>query len=211
MPENSSKPIPITKLTPTTPLVLYIFIILSGVMRNTRKSSLVASTQSGKFLSTEINMIGRPRIPDFHRGTPAQNKSMLYHDALTSWLEAGAQEHLERVHGMGNRQLRRWGDTNAGTIYHHRLVGDHSELCPALDASGFSDLEGSISHHTALSSLLPHNHPDRFELTPPTKVMSTMRRCWTLKPVSDKIVADIEYFLEVLQKVIYAMGCVVPS
>ena len=43
----------------------------------------------------------------------------------------------------------------------------------------------------------------------PLEVESTMRRCWTVEPTSDRIVEDIQKFESVLDKIIAAQGYVV--
>jgi hypothetical protein len=53
--------------------------------------------------------------------------------------------------------------------------------------------------------------PRRFIFGPPTQVWHTMERCWTLEPTSDRIIADIEDFGNVLDVIIEFKGCVGPE
>ena len=50
---------------------------------------------------------------DAFANTPFSDSFVLYHDALTSWWEEGAQKHLLEKNGIGpDRQLCAQGDTN---------------------------------------------------------------------------------------------------
>lgn len=54
------------------------------------------------------------------------NKSWLFfNDGLKQWWEVDSQKYLHDEHGMRDRQLRAYGNTNIlGTIYHNKVVGD---------------------------------------------------------------------------------------
>lgn len=125
-------------------------------------------------------------------------------------MEEGAKEYLH-LKGFRDRQLRCWGATNAGTRYYKRVVGDSPELCRGLDSYGFADLRCSIAYHVALSTFYDSNDPRRFRHGTPAEVYSTMKRCWEVEPTSERIVADVLGFTEVLDKLIAAKGCVVPD
>ena len=90
-------------------------------------------------------------------------------------------------------------------------MGGSPELCRILDAHGFSDLEKSISHHVALSSLLPIGDERRFEMGTPSEVMKTMKRCWEIAPSSSQIIVYAEKFKEILEKIVAAEGTIVPG
>lgn len=111
--------------------------------------------------------------------------------------------------GFKHRQLRCLGDTNKGTIYEAKLVGNSPEICRGLDSHGFADLEASVLHHTALTAVYDIDDKRAFRMGTPKEVWSTLTRCWEIAPSSERIVQDISKFKFVLQKIINANGCVV--
>lgn len=101
------------------------------------------------------------------------------------------------------------GDTNRGTIYLNKVVGNSPELCRGLDSHGFKDLNDSIQYHTTLTSKYDVDDIRAFRMGTPTQVWSTMTRCWTVAPSSERIIEDISKFPLVLQKIVEAKGCIV--
>eukprot|EP00732_Lithocolla_globosa_P000473 Lithocolla_globosa_v1_NODE_141_length_5757_cov_121.254121.p2 type:complete len:335 gc:universal NODE_141_length_5757_cov_121.254121:3013-2009(-) len=146
-----------------------------------------------------------------YAGTPAADTFLIFHDHLSQWWEADAQKYLHERHGFRDRQLRCLGDVNKGTRYEGKLVGDSPELCRGLDSHGFSDLKRSMDYHVAISSTYPITDSRRFGMGTPQEVESTMFRCWTLEPRSERIVEDILGLPRVLDKIIENDGCVVPD
>eukprot|EP00966_Prymnesium_polylepis_P280235 6475081-Prymnesium_polylepis.1 len=107
--------------------------------------------------------------------TPYASTWVIMHDALSTWWEKAAQEHLAAL-GFGlDRQISAKGDTNEGTRYEGKLVGDSPELMP-LDNRLFSYFEHSMKQHAALTRELPIGDPKRFSLGTPAEVSSTMKR-----------------------------------
>ena len=142
-------------------------------------------------------------------GTTHEKDFIIYHDALSTWWEQGAQEHMA-ARGFRDRQWRCLGSTNADTRYALKLVGDSPELCRALDAHGFADLGNAINYHVSVScSQYAVGDARRFEMGTPPQVWSTMSRCWTVAPTSARIIEDIDALPGVLEKIIAANGCVV--
>lgn len=45
----------------------------------------------------------------------------------------------------------------------------------------------------------------------PAQMYSTMERCWSLEPTSNRIIEDIYALPYVLQKIVDARGCIVPD
>jgi hypothetical protein len=107
--------------------------------------------------------------------------------------------------------LRALGDTNRGTRYELKVVGDSPEMCRGLDAYGFADFIRSCEHHRVLTSDYDIDDPRRFNFGTPSEAWHTMERCWTLEPTSDRIIQDIGGLWEVLDKVIEHEGCVIPE
>jgi hypothetical protein len=142
-------------------------------------------------------------------GTPAAERFLIYHDGLAQWWEKEAQTYLHEKHNFHDRQLRCWGDTNKGTRYFNKVVGDSPELCRGLDSHGFADLKRSMLYHVAVSSLYSLNDPRRFKMGTPAEVERTMFRCWELAPSSERIVEDIFALETVLDKLEEAGGGVV--
>lgn len=71
---------------------------------------------------------------------------------------------------FGHRQLRREGETDRDCKrYYRKAVGDSPEMCAALDAHGFANLEASIFYHLSLTSGLALDDPCRFNLGTPKK------------------------------------------
>jgi hypothetical protein len=149
--------------------------------------------------STEV-YVGTARAADF----------MIFHDGLTCWWTSESQEYIASK-GFLNRQLCCEGDTNKGTRYERKVVGDSPEICRGLDAYGFSDFKRSTERMRALTSVYDIKDPRRFNFGTPTQVWRTMERCWTLEPTSERIIADIEDFGNVLELIIEFKGCVVPE
>lgn len=63
----------------------------------------------------------------------------------------------------------------------------------------------------ALTSSYSIDDPHRFNFGTPSQAWSTMVRCWTIEPTSERIIADIFDFPNVLQIVIDHKGAVVPE
>jgi hypothetical protein len=114
-----------------------------------------------------------------------------------------------REKGWLHRFMRCLGETNRGTRYEGKLVGDRPEFCRGLDAYGFADLKRCTERMRALTSTYAVNDPRRFNFGTPDQAWSTVSRCFQIEPVSDRIIADIEDFPRVLQLVIEANGSVV--
>jgi hypothetical protein len=156
-----------------------------------------------------------------YAGTAGADRFLIFHDGLSQWWEKEAQEYLHTRWSFRDRQLRCNGDTNKGTRYHNKVVGDSPELTRALDSHGFADLKRSMLFHVGLSSVYPLTiegpdgepvpNPRRFNMGTPAEVERTMFRCWTLEPTSDRIVEDILGLPRVLDKIIEARGTVVPD
>ena len=100
---------------------------------------------------------------------------------------------------------------NHNCRYARKLVGDSPELCRALDAYGFADLENALTHNCAISSVYPVGDPRRFGLGTPKEVWSSMVRCWSIAPTGARVVEDISPFLDVLDKIIDHEGSYVPD
>jgi hypothetical protein len=143
-----------------------------------------------------------------YEGTNELNTFVIFHDGLKQWWEKEAQEHMASL-GFRNRQLRCLGNTNSGTIYEGKLVGNSPEICRGLDSHGFADLEASVLHHTALTAVYAIDDQRAFRMGTPAQVWSTLSRCWQIAPSSERIVQDISKLKFVLQKIIEANGCVV--
>ena len=101
---------------------------------------------------------------------------MLFHDGLKKWWEKAAQKYLHEKWGLRDRQLRACGDTNKGTAYEGRVVGESPELCRAFDSHRFSDLETCINDNVAWALFLPTGHGYMFSLGTPGEAFSAMAR-----------------------------------
>lgn len=64
------------------------------------------------------------------------------------------------------------------------------ELFRGLDSHGFKDLEDCIQYHTALTSNYAIDDIRAFRMGTPRQVWSTITRCWTIAPSSDRIVEE---------------------
>eukprot|EP01034_Spumella_vulgaris_P034523 gene34523-42580_t len=143
-----------------------------------------------------------------YANTEYADNFLIFHDALSQWWEDEAQEYIAQ-RGFRDRQVRCFGDTNAGTRYEGKLTGDSPEMCRGLDSHGFADLVCSMQLHGSLSSLYPAGDPRRFGLGTPEEVWSTMSRCWLMEPTSERIVQDVSKWEAVVDIIIAARGCVV--
>ena len=75
----------------------------------------------------------------------------------------GAQAHLASLGFSKDRQLSAKGETNEGTRYEGKLVGDSPELMP-LDNQLFSYFEHSMKQHVAVTRDMLIGHAKRFGL-----------------------------------------------
>jgi hypothetical protein len=144
------------------------------------------------------------------RDTPYASTYVIAHDALSQFTEARAQAYLLSKGFGPARLLGPSGDTNAGTRYATRAVGDSPELMPC-DSNLFADYSRGIKMHRAATWDLPVDDPRKFKFGTPAEVASTMRRVWQVCPTSERIVQDINRFPEALDKIIAAEGAYVPE
>lgn len=107
-------------------------------------------------------------------GTSEYETFVIFHDGLKAWWEKEAQAYLATL-GFEHRQLRCLGDTNRGTIYLNKVVGNSPELCRGLDSHGFKDLNDSIQYHTTLTSKYDVDDIRAFRMGTPTQVWSKMK------------------------------------
>jgi hypothetical protein len=149
--------------------------------------------------STDV-YVGSARAADF----------LIFHAGLTCWWTSESQDYIASK-GFLHRQLCCVGDTNKGTRYERKVVGGSPEICRGLDAYGFSDFKRSTERMRALTSVYDIKDPRRFNFGTPAQVWRTMERCWTLEPTSERIIADIEDFGNVLELIVEFKGCVVPE
>ena len=139
--------------------------------------------------------------------TPHWDSFSIFHDGLSAWWEADAQAHIASL-GFANRQMRNTV-ANKGTRYEHKIVGDSPEICRALDSHGFAYLKAGIITYAPYTSLYDMDDPRRYHLGTPAQLLSSIERTWRVTPTSERIIADIELFPNVLDKIIEARGCVV--
>jgi hypothetical protein len=67
-----------------------------------------------------------------------------------------------------------------------------------------------MAYHVALSALIDdYTDPRCFLKGTPAQVYSTMTRCWTVEPTSERIVEDITSLPDVLRKIVAAEGTIV--
>jgi len=144
-----------------------------------------------------------------YQNTEFVDTFMIFHDGLSQWWEKDAQQYLHEAHNFKNRQVHCYGQTNMGTRYEGKVVGDSPEICRALDSHGFADFKVSIAYHTALTSVYDNNDERRLKTGNPHDLLRIMTRCWEMEPTSKRIVEDITKCPEVLQKVIDHKGCIV--
>lgn len=123
----------------------------------------------------------------------------IYHDALSTWWSKGAQAYLT-ARGFANRQWRSLGQTNQGTRYAGKLVGDSPEFMP-LDNNLFADFTVSLTANVCVTRHLPSDHPCKFSLADPKRCFDAMRRTWEHSPSSERIVEDICRFPKSLEEV----------
>ena len=140
-------------------------------------------------------------------GTPRAHTFFIFHDGLSAWWEAEAQDYL-KSRGFEHRQIRNT-TANVGTRYEGKIVGDSPEMCRALDSHGFADLKAGLITYASFTSLYPTDDPRCFHLGTPPQLLSSIERTWRVTPTSKRIAEDIELLPEVLNKIIEARGCVV--
>jgi hypothetical protein len=97
-----------------------------------------------------------------YAGTPRANDFSIFHDGLSAWWEAGAQEHMAS-HGMANRQIRNI-TANVGTRYEFKIVGDSPEICRGLDSPGFVDLKAAVMTYASYTTVYPDKDGPRRSL-----------------------------------------------
>ena len=102
-----------------------------------------------------------PESVNIYIGTEREDDFRIFHDGLTCWWTKESQEYIASK-GFSRGQLRCEGDTNKGTRYEMKVVGDSPEICRGLDAYGFSDFKWSTEKMRVLTSVLDINDPKRF-------------------------------------------------
>ena len=135
-----------------------------------------------------------------YEGTAREKDFIIFHDGLSEWWEAGAQEHMER-RGYKNRQLRNI-TANLDNRYAFKVVGDSPEICRALDSHVFADLKAALLKYSSLTSLYPVGDQRRFDLGTPAQLLSSLERAWDVAPTPARIVQDIEVFEDILDAII---------
>ena len=120
---------------------------------------------------TRTNAVTRAAPPS-HAATPA---CAVHH--FPYFPAISPQAHLASLGFGPDRHISAQGDTNAGSRYEGKLVGDSPELMP-LDNQLFAYLEHSIKQHAAITRGMAIGHPKRFGLSTPSEVASTIRRVW---------------------------------
>ena len=70
----------------------------------------------------------------------------------------------KELHFPRDRQLRAEGDTNKGTRYSHKLVGNSPEMCRGLDSFGFADLGRQKSFCISLTAGYDDKDPRKFKM-----------------------------------------------
>lgn len=108
-------------------------------------------------------------------GTETADKWCLYGDGLIQYWTKGNMQYLEE-RGFGQRLWRAEGDTNKGTRYEGKVVGNSPEINVGTDNDGFRDLGKSIAFHVGLSTLFPHDDQKRFSLGTVPDIAKTMKR-----------------------------------
>ena len=139
--------------------------------------------------------------------TPYKDTWFIYHDALSQWWSAAAQDYMESV-DMKDRQIRSLSFTNVGSRYEDSLPGDTPEYMP-LDSNLFSDLETMVRWNVAATNELPRGHEDKFDLTTPSSAWSAIERTWEHAPTSERIVEDINRVFNAIDEVIKNKGTAV--
>jgi len=93
-----------------------------------------------------------------YKGTAVEDTFLIFHDGLSQWWEAEAQDYIPQL-GFCDRQLHCIGNTDKGTRYECKVVGDSPELCRGLNSHGFADLKCSINYHMAILSVYAPDDP----------------------------------------------------
>ena len=140
---------------------------------------------------------------------------MMYHDALSLWMDKDTQDYIKRVYpGMENRFVKPVGATCAGTRYAGSPPGNSPEHARAFDAYGFSDLKYAMSFNATLARIYPIGDPRRvFNQGTPAGLWHLMAETWTTvgAPSNARVAEDIAGWEVVCDKIIEAKGCIVPD
>jgi hypothetical protein len=140
---------------------------------------------------------------------------MMYHDALSLWMDKDTQAYIKRVHpDMVDRFVKPVGTTCAGTRYSGSPPGNSPEHARGLDAYGFSDLKYAMSFNASLAAMYKIGDPRRiFNQGTPAGLWHLMEETWTTvrAPSDARIAEDIAGWEKVCEKIIEAKGCIVPD
>ena len=158
-----------------------------------------------------------------YRGSPWEDSWCIYHDALSSWWDPGAQALLRKLN-MYHRQVRAWGPTSApelmkdeilsdGRIKTHRLVnrykdklmGDSPEFMPC-DRHLFNDLKLACKRNVSMTRNLPDEDSRKFWFNTPKRAFRSLAKSWQHSPTPERIVEDIFEFFESIDAVVESGG-----
>ena len=140
----------------------------------------------------------------------------IFHDHLSAWWEAGAQQYLAD-RGFADRQVRAWGETNAQfSRYHESLVGNRPEMCPE-DFHLFNDLHVGAHDIIIKTTFLqkgPSDDPAKYgrhSMGTQIELSETPRYTWKHHPEPRRIVKDITRWDTTLDLIIQHKGSVIPD
>ena len=163
------------------------------------------------------------------KDTEYKNDFFFYHDALSLMTANDTMEWM-REKDIVKHWFLPMLDSNAGTCYAGRPVGNSPEMMP-LDASLNKDVDDAVHSHIVFKNVLDADDPRKFSMSTPSRGSFAYRRVWNCPaipgfdnsgvdnltvdnsgaPSSNRICQDIDKFTTSCRSIYENKGTVVPG
>ena len=134
-------------------------------------------------------------------GTKFENEWYVYHDALSLLTSKASTEYMKQK-GFYSHLILPQNGLNSGTVYAHRVVGNHPEMMP-LDSHLNQDVHNAVDQHAVVTKSIPWGHHLKFSKRTPKAMAKAYHRLWDPSlgihagvPTSKRIIQDISRIVD---------------
>lgn len=145
-------------------------------------------------------------------GTRYEKCFTIYHDHLKlMWGKEGVA-YMKQI-GMWPHMLKIEKPYHhlVGKVWQDCVGGDSPENASGLDRTGFQAMQECFLFHVALTTDLPLNDPNKWNLGTPAAVTRCMFRAWEIAPTPEHTAKDWMALRSIQQQIVDAEGCIVPD